>query len=898
MAEGIRLRNLATNKISIQPLSDIHGYVKHRNQDGKRVYLPAEPVRMYDINTGEKGRVAPSWVETALDRGHQFDKHHSWGDRADQFREGLAQGIGDTVESAYNLASKVNPMSGVGDLVGYASEGVGKASEYVGEMFKRTSPINQNLRKFGKGAQEFGKKAHEFSDTMREGVSGLGNDVIEATGERNEATYDDARKMFSTAGEFTTDLLPLAAGTKLLSAANTSLKSPTLKKAIDWLGVEITGKNAALFAGAGAGQGYVDRFNKHIEIGGKRVSNLNDKEGLFSTYTLKSIAAQMIGGVLAVKTAYPIAKTATDAAKTVYRTGGDLNEIVGEGIDRLAARQMDNVEGLVKDQLSSTDNILTKSIVAGAKNILEIKANPKTEQKLLKIFQGGELDKEVVRIGEKHDLVPTPDMLIKDNANVSHFRSYLESGLVDSTYRHATRNYEKKISEKFTEIINNETTIFPIGSTEEVGQSAMQHINHYETSLHEVGEQLFKHANSLEGEKIPIETEGLIKNIEKILPKSGTERDNLLLNEEFRDTLSALKNGVRSNNVTEHRPFSAADLYDKRNVLSKLAHENKGTNFGQRIGEIRKVLDKEINKLIEIENPSSEFLTAYKEAMDFKIDKSNKINRNNFLKTLIEEDGNKFLKNIKTSQQFEELGEVLPKNLIGEVKKAKLNQMLGHSFEPNRKFNADSLAKIMREEENLMRHIIGDSNYVSVVDDFIPWMKKFNNSQGEIFTLKDIRLMNDITDVPKKVLISGSTGAGLGSIVGKMAMDKAATGAIYGAIGGTGKPLLDAAMATKEISRIRTYSRIFMDPKFRKRIINREKPSLVKSEINVLPTLAFDKTKTTIKDDKKAKDKHKQRKTEYLEKQKQKHLEKQKQKEAERIEEAKKYVEYLKNKNR
>lgn len=181
----------------------------------------------------------------------------TWTDRAKEFGQGLAGGIGNMADLASNYVA--TPVTYLGSK---AASGLGKITKYTDR----------------KGAEDYNKLANDLQLLSNKYWNQNANKSFKEADILKTKNKDTTSAMLKGAGEFAPDLLPANLLGKGVRAASTIVhgstplvktavkgiknkaiqlfKEPKLPKLANMLEVPLTGSNLAGFAGAGAGHGF------------------------------------------------------------------------------------------------------------------------------------------------------------------------------------------------------------------------------------------------------------------------------------------------------------------------------------------------------------------------------------------------------------------------------------------------------------------------------------------------------------------------------------------------------------------------------------------------------------------------------------------------------------------
>lgn len=197
----------------------------------------------------------------------------TWTDRAKEVGQGLAYSIGSTADALNKVVA-----APVANVAGVAAQNAGKFFNNVG------------LDTIGNAATNLGNKTRQLSSQYEN--SNAAETLPQSDFLQTNSDPDKTSNVLKAAGSTAADLLPFSAATKgvkvLTQAGGIATKVPWVAKINRFLETPLTAKNAAIFAGMGAGGEYAKSDDPNVgeleqvarEVGGSMLAGVSVAAGL------------------------------------------------------------------------------------------------------------------------------------------------------------------------------------------------------------------------------------------------------------------------------------------------------------------------------------------------------------------------------------------------------------------------------------------------------------------------------------------------------------------------------------------------------------------------------------------------------------------------------------------
>ena len=288
-------------------------------QRGASYVSPTEQANQQESNFGENNK---GLVQSMANRVATGLLPETTLDRAKEFGQGIARGIGGT-------ADFINK-----NIVSPTINAAGNDIKRTGEFFN-----DAGINGLGNTVTNFGNKAKEYAgeyDTSNAAETLPKSEFLQTT-----KKADEISDVYKAAGDVASSILPFSAaakGVKLLTQAGGIVtKVPWINKMNALLETPITAKNTAIFAGAGAG----GELAKSNDPNTSEIENIV-REVAGSMFTAVTVASGLnrLGAMTAKvifdpkKYIFSPLKTYKDA-KFIKNYGGEVNENVVASAEKL-----------------------------------------------------------------------------------------------------------------------------------------------------------------------------------------------------------------------------------------------------------------------------------------------------------------------------------------------------------------------------------------------------------------------------------------------------------------------------------------------------------------------------------------------------------------------------------
>ena len=245
----------------------------------------------------------------------------TWTDRAKEFGQGVASGVGGLADAANKI---------VGAPIAHTAGYIADAASYNAK--------NAGLNTISQGIGDIASSAHKLGSQYQN--SNLAEQYPKADFLQTDNTQDKTSQVLKGAGSFTTDVLPMTAAGKGLNALNqtynaakivttkgTKLAAPWLDKINTFLGGTKL-KDAPMFAGAGAGAEMAKSDNPETSETENAMREVLG--GIFGGAAVSSSMA-----LTGKKIADIAAKTSLKERKFINKYGGEVNKDVVQSAEKL-----------------------------------------------------------------------------------------------------------------------------------------------------------------------------------------------------------------------------------------------------------------------------------------------------------------------------------------------------------------------------------------------------------------------------------------------------------------------------------------------------------------------------------------------------------------------------------
>ena len=200
-------------------------------EKGYQLHNAGEETKIFDPKTKRTGVVPTANLSHALNKGYRLAES-GWTDYGQAAYQGVATGIGKLADTAIAGANKIN-------------EGVGRVGSYLAEKAGAEN-ISNDLNQFADESAEHAKDYWK-NDKIAQGASDLFDTGL---------NHEKGIRVAKAGGEMVGTLPAFSAvgkGVQLLTKVGGVAKAPWITKINNFLETPITTKNAATFAGMGAG---------------------------------------------------------------------------------------------------------------------------------------------------------------------------------------------------------------------------------------------------------------------------------------------------------------------------------------------------------------------------------------------------------------------------------------------------------------------------------------------------------------------------------------------------------------------------------------------------------------------------------------------------------------------
>lgn len=740
---------------------------------GNKVNVVSSDDKPWTINTKN--------LPEALKRGGKLAEP-SLLDRTREFGQGVAKGLGTLPDLAnqYVAAPAVH-------LTGLAAEGASYVADKAG--FENTS----------KAIGNFANKAHELGYQYQN--SNIGEQLANASVLQTDTIPDETSDVLKASGSTATDLIPFSLTTKgvgLITKAGGQFAAPWLTRLNNFLKVDINAKNAASFAGMGAGG---------------ELARSKDPETSESENVLREVLGGIAGGITAVPLATkplqalsslikdplkPIRTIATETKDIFYSTAAFLlrgNKLNTEAIE--AAKKL----GV---QLTPKD--LSNSAIAAF-----------TQNNLLNSIFTSKAYHEVIENSSKALIESIDETLSKVGTKIegTESESALSTGIRDyqdllKQQNEEWRNESSKLYDKAMNLISTKdakTKLNQVIEQEEKDALEKATVKDFIGGKHFVPTKNIKLIEQQKAQSLTEKNHKINKDF-VTAKKTKFAVDKLIKDLSFGATKAegdkaVVLNKLKGLQTALKEPVHLRDLFQERSDLNRAAGEFFG--YKELFKSIAGIIEKDIDSF----KGNKEFIKAWKNARKYNQEMiQTRVKTDTARKILTAEQPTEALKYMNSATDVKEMEKIIGTDLDGEagenaqllmgkLKRARIDQYFKSKniITADNNFNADAFIRIFERnvDEDFLKSLVG-SNYNTLKENISPIATAISQSN--------------------KTLSNKSQTANVGKDIGIIA------GGTYNVLQGN---LSGAALSGATGLALNAISKIFTNPEIAQKIIQKGK---------------------------------------------------------------------------
>ena len=688
----------------------------------------------------------------------------TWTDRAKEYGQGLASGVGGIADAANKI---------VGAPIAHTAGYIADAASYNAK--------NAGLDTISQGIGNIASSAHKLGHQYQN--SNLAEQYPKADFLQTDNTPDKTSKVLKSAGDMTTDILPMTAAGKGLNALNQTYNSakivtkkgatvaaPWLEKLNTFLGGTKL-KHAPSFAGAGAGEELAKSDNPE-------------------TSELENAARETVGLIFGAVT--------MDSAMS--RTG---------------------------------------------KKVFDLLQRTTPKQRKFIDKYGGEVNKDIVASAEKLGLPLTPDLISNNPATAFLVQNKLRSQFADEAFKETLNSISPSVVKSLEDnVLSNigkkvaSTDSKSAAST--ISDEAQNVIKDNISKWKSQSNELYNYAKELATQEIVVPSESIQKAKSLIDDLSYGSKKGSTPKSTTRDKLIEFVQEAEQG-------MSPRDLLGWKQDLYDIGAES--TNYKSLLNSIGYAIDEEITSYAASGKViNKDFTDAWKKATDFNRENVQNIIKTDAVRQIIQKKLPKeavdYMTNKRTVAKVEKI--INNPDLMGRLKRTAFEKRLANNIiDQKGDINTINLNKLLTKEKDFVVSLIGEKNYQTLNNDFMPYLNQLskvrnenvNNSKTSYIT-RDLHLEESTSNVLSKTLWESIIGASIGGALGAKAGEPIMA-AVSGATLKASGPITKAITAKKEISTIKQLSKLANNKALMQKIIKEGKQNKDKKSFLDNPAIKY-----------------------------------------------------------